>query len=59
VKLEVYDIEGRLVSELVNNDLAAGRHQVEFSGAALPSGMYLYHLTTPEFTARHKMLLLK
>lgn len=59
VKLEVYDITGRLVQELVNGELAAGHHAAQFDGAVLPSGMYLYRLTTPEFSDLGKMLLLK
>ena len=59
VKLEVYDIRGRLVHEIVNGELAAGHHVARFDGAGLPSGMYLYRLITPEFSDLGKMLLLK
>jgi hypothetical protein len=59
VRLAVYSITGRLVSELVNGDLAAGHYTTPFDGSALPSGMYLYRLTTPEFSALGKMMLLK
>ncbi len=59
VKLNVYDINGRLVHELVNGELAAGHHAAHFDGAGFPSGMYLYRLTTPEFSDLGKMLLLK
>ena len=59
VKLDVYDINGRLVQELMHQELPAGRHAAPFDGAALPSGLYLYRLTTPEFSDLGKMMLLK
>ena len=59
VRLEVFDIQGRLVQELVNSELSAGHYVNEFNGASLPSGMYLYRLTTPEFSDLGKMMLLK
>jgi hypothetical protein len=59
VKLEVFDITGRLVQELVNRELPAGHHAAQFSGTSLSSGMYLYRLTTPDFSDLSKMMLLK
>ena len=59
VTLQVFDIQGRLIKELVNSELPAGRQAIAFDGASLPSGMYVYRLATPEFTDLHKMLLLK
>jgi hypothetical protein len=59
VKMQVFDIEGRLVQELVSATLDAGRHQVRFDGSALSSGVYLYRFTAPEFSAMGKMVLLK
>ncbi|HEY3294783.1 MAG TPA: choice-of-anchor D domain-containing protein [bacterium] len=59
VRLQVYDIEGRLVKELVHGTLAAGRHDVTFDGSRLASGLYFYRLTSPEYTAMSKMALIK
>ncbi len=59
VHLAVYDIQGRLVRELTPGMLAAGHHTLEFDGAALPSGVYLYRLSAPGFSASAKMMLLK
>ncbi len=59
VSLEVFDLEGRLVRELVDAEQAAGRHDVFFDGASLASGLYFYRLTTPEFSDIGKMVLAK
>lgn len=50
VNLEVYNVLGQKVTTLVNDDLPAGIHQVEFDtgnvgGTNLSSGVYLYRLT--------------
>jgi 5-hydroxyisourate hydrolase-like protein (transthyretin family) len=59
VKLEVYDIQGRLVSTLVNKELTSGKYQVEFNADNLSTGIYFYRLTTPEFVDLKKMMLVK
>jgi hypothetical protein len=64
VVLEVYDIYGRLVNVLLDETRAAGRHSVEWngrdaSGAALPSGTYLYRLTSGTTSLAKRMTLAK
>jgi uncharacterized repeat protein (TIGR01451 family) len=59
VNLTVFDVLGRRVATLVNGNLAAGQHQVQFEASSLPSGMYLYRLTTPKGAMTQKMMLLK
>lgn len=59
VTLEVFDILGRSVSMLVDGAVTAGEHTVRFDAADLPSGMYLYRLSTGENVTTKKMLLLK
>lgn len=44
VKLTVYDIAGRTVSTLVDENQNAGTHSVKFSGEGFPSGIYFYTL---------------
>jgi hypothetical protein len=46
VNLSVYDISGRKVAELVNGMRDAGVQQVTFDGSELPSGVYIYRLTS-------------
>ncbi|MCB9366690.1 MAG: S8 family peptidase [Calditrichaeota bacterium] len=57
--LNVYDIQGRLVSELVNGMVQAGSHTVQFDGSGLASGVYFARLATPGFAQSVKMVLLK
>ena len=61
VKLEVYDITGSRVAVLVNKRQAAGGYTLEFNAAEykLSSGVYLYKLSSGDFTSVKKMLLLK
>ena len=47
VTLRVYDIQGRLVSTLVNGRMNAGNHTVELNGDKLPSGVYAMRLQMP------------
>ena len=44
VSLRVFDLLGQEVMTLVNNDLAAGSHKVDFSAANLNSGVYFYKI---------------
>jgi hypothetical protein len=59
VSLKVYDITGREVVALVNNELSAGAHSVTFDASGLASGVYLYRLQAGDFTATKKLLFLK
>ncbi len=59
VRLAVYDLLGREVKVLVAGQVAAGRHAVAFDATSLPSGTYLYRLTTPEGAFVERMVLLK
>jgi hypothetical protein len=59
VKISVYDVLGREVSKLVNQNLTAGSYSVDFNGANLNSGIYFYRIETKGFTQTKKMLLIK
>jgi hypothetical protein len=59
VRLEVYDVLGRVVARLVEGVQAAGWHAVVFDGSSLPSGVYLYRLEAGTFTQARTMLLVK
>ena len=59
VTLKVFDILGREVSTLINENKSAGDYIVNFDASALASGMYIYKLTAGDFTAAKKMMLLK
>lgn len=64
VTLKVYDLLGKDVATLVNDELEAGIYKVEFNVAQvsrleITSGIYLYRLETGNYTETKKMLLLK
>jgi hypothetical protein len=64
VRLQVFDLAGRLVRNLVDRPLTAGVHQVAWDGLdeggqTVASGVYVYRLKTPSFTQSRRMILLK
>lgn len=59
VKLTIYDLQGRLVTELVNGQRSAGVHEVAFDGSNFASGVYIYRLQAGTFHASGKMVLMK
>ncbi len=59
VNLAVYDLLGRRVAMLVNEDMSAGSHFVNFDASALSSGVYVYRLEAGGQVLTRKMTLLK
>lgn len=59
VTLRVYDPLGRLVATLLDGPLAAGEHEVVFDAGDIPSGIYLYRLSTGSTERQRTMVLLK
>ena len=64
VKLMVYDVLGREVATLVNEQLRPGTYEVDWNArhsgsSSYPSGVYFYRLSTEDFSAVKKMLLIK
>jgi len=59
VSLKVYDLLGKEVKTLVNENKPAGRYSVEFDGGDLSSGIYFYKLESGRFKQTKRMLLLK
>lgn len=60
VRLEVFDILGRRVATLLNNEIKpAGRYNISFVGNNLASGMYLYRLSVGSKVIVKKMTLIK
>ena len=57
--IRVYDMLGRVVSTLVNDNMPAGTHSVNFDAANLGSGVYLYELTSGNVRLTNKMTLVK
>jgi len=46
VELAIYDLAGRRVATLENDERTAGRHEVSWNCGDIPSGVYLYRLET-------------
>ncbi len=62
VNISVYNALGQKVAELVNGNMNAGTHNVEFntsSRLAIASGLYFYKLETANYSKTMKMLLVK
>jgi hypothetical protein len=59
VKLKVYDMLGRVVKTLINQEQSAGVYNVEFNASNLSSGVYFYRIEAGNFVATKKLLLLK
>jgi hypothetical protein len=58
-QLKIYDVLGREILILVNEDLSSGIYEVEFDGSKFASGMYFYSLETKDFKEVKKMVLIK
>ncbi len=58
-KLAVYDVIGREVDLLANDVFPAGSHSVQFDGSGLPSGVYLYRLSSNGQVVTKRFTLLK
>jgi ligand-binding sensor domain-containing protein len=65
VQLKVYDVLGKEIATLVNEEKPAGNYEVEFNSVetlhvtSLPSGVYFYQLKTEDFIQTNKMILMK
>jgi photosystem II stability/assembly factor-like uncharacterized protein len=59
VKLVIYDLRGRQIQVLENDEKPAGKYSVRFTGNQLTSGVYFYKIETEYFTSTKTMILLK
>jgi len=57
--LKIYDITGKEISTLVNEQLSPGTYEVTFDAVNLSSGTYFYKIQDGDFTETKKMLLIK
>jgi hypothetical protein len=55
----VYNLEGQKVADLYHGVLSQGEHNFKFDGSELPSGIYLYKVSTSNFNQTKKMILAK
>ena len=59
VSLKIFDVLGREIAVLVNQEQAAGIYSVQFDARNLSSGLYFYRLESGSFVQTNKMMLLK
>jgi len=59
VRLAVYDMLGREVAVLADEERPAGQHSVRFDAGRLSSGMYIFRLQAGDFTQTKKLMLMK
>ncbi|HEX2865947.1 MAG TPA: T9SS type A sorting domain-containing protein [Ignavibacteriales bacterium] len=59
VTLSIFNIQGQLIAQPVNEYKPAGRYTLNFDASSLASGTYIYKLQAGSFTQIKKMLLLK
>ncbi|MBS4028006.1 MAG: T9SS type A sorting domain-containing protein, partial [Ignavibacteriales bacterium] len=59
VTLKVFNILGKEIATLVNKQMKAGKHSIEWNATNAPSGMYFYRLTSGTFSETKKMIFLK
>lgn len=59
VSLKIYDVVGREVAILVDNEQSAGKYSIPFNASNLASGTYFYHLRSGEFSSVKKMTIIK
>jgi len=59
VTLKIFDVLGRELTTLINQEKTIGSYEVEFDGSALTSGVYFYQLKAGDFISTKKMILLR
>lgn len=59
VKLVIFDVLGREVETLVNEQLKTGTYEVDWNASEFPSGVYFYRLEADGYTDAKKMILVK
>ncbi|MFA6234984.1 MAG: DUF1501 domain-containing protein, partial [Bacteroidota bacterium] len=58
-RLQVYNIQGRLVKTLVDGSITPGTHDIRFAPASLPGGTYLYRLESARSVETRSMVVMK
>jgi hypothetical protein len=59
IRLYIYDIKGREIAMLINQELEPGSYKIDLDASKYPSGSYYYKIVTDEFTDTKKMALVK
>jgi hypothetical protein len=59
VTLKVYNVLGKEITTLVNEEKSVGSYEITFDASGLSSGIYFYKLSADNFQQTKKMILLK
>lgn len=59
VNIKIFNVIGKEIASLVNEEKQAGNHQSEFNASNLPNGVYFYRIIAGKFSETKKMILLK
>jgi hypothetical protein len=59
VKLQVYDILGNVVETLLDNEIEAGYHSIQWNAGRFASGVYFYRIVSGSFVSTKKLMLMK
>jgi photosystem II stability/assembly factor-like uncharacterized protein len=59
VKLIIFDMQGKEITRLIDEELSAGVYEVSFDGSLFSSGVYFYKIDTDNFSESKKMILIK
>ncbi len=59
VNISIYDVTGKRVEELLNDEMKAGTYEVNWNASNYSSGTYFYTITAEDFRETKKMLLIK
>ncbi|MHB8579857.1 MAG: MSCRAMM family protein [Ignavibacteriaceae bacterium] len=59
VKIRIYDLLGRTVTILVNEEKPKGEYSVKFVASGLPSGVYFYRMQAGSFVQTKKLIFMK
>ncbi|MEW5797669.1 MAG: T9SS type A sorting domain-containing protein [Bacteroidota bacterium] len=59
VSLKIYDVIGKEIATLVDEELTPGTYNVRWNARGVASGIYLYRLTAKDFSATKKLILMK
>jgi hypothetical protein len=58
-RLSIYDILGKEIEVLVNQQLQSGSYKIEWNASNYPSGVYFYRIKTGDYSNTKKMVLIK
>nr|MBP9121179.1 T9SS type A sorting domain-containing protein [Ignavibacterium sp.] len=59
VSLRIYDVLGKEIATLVNEQKEAGTYNIQFDASKLSSGVYIYSIQAGDFLESRKMILMK